>query len=319
MEADSKDTEINGEESNIKTLNSEAYSILKNIYSDIDGKIRYKEFEKSALLRLKHDIETFNEACVNQLNNQNTNLKQIAHDLKNYIGALLPLTDTLKEEYANSNTTITSSNKSEISECINCLRNGFDKAVILIEEILPKKKYFNSDIKSKNSLKLEKVNIRETINQIKLINSYELNKYNIVFDVDASGLSSDYIVTNKLHLNRILSNLISNAIKFCDKDKGNIIIGLEKELSCNPTSNKLEEYIIISVFNNTKSVNDNNNYKSDFEANKGHGMGLDIVKQLVGELDGEIKINNSFSTGFEVSVKLPMKNETELKITYEDL
>lgn len=59
-------------------------------------------------------------------------------------------------------------------------------------------------------------------------NSY-LNKHNIIFDVSIN-LDSDVIISNRNHLIRIIFNLVSNAIKFCDRknNEGRAVVSIDK-------------------------------------------------------------------------------------------
>lgn len=299
-----------------------ANSLFQDIIKDIDFRIRYKDFEKQGFENLKNKIEVLHNSCLRELKSKDNHLKQVVHDLKGCLASVIPSIELISDK----NNSIS---RSEYEECIKCLKVSADNALKLLEEILPKGNKGNLD--SNNSkIELKEVNIRNILQQIKLINSYYLEKYNIVFDYSIE-LESDYITSNRSHLIRILSNLISNAIKFCDKEngKGQVIVSIFKtqdEQIYFDTEPK--EYINISVFNNGNDIdvskiedllnnpkiytNDSylesinhlykssNGYNSDFV---NHGIGLQIVKKLVRELDGRIEARSKFG-GCEVTVEV---------------
>ncbi len=96
---------------------------------------------------------------------------------------------------------------------------------------------------------------------------------------------------------RIMNNLVDNAIKYSDADSEIVI----------STSNETDEYIKVMVEDSGKGISseDKDHIFSRFYRtasaratdNQGSGLGLAIVKHLVNSLNGEVGVQNSKSKG----------------------
>ena len=116
---------------------------------------------------------------------------------------------------------------------------------------------------------------------------------NILFNPQHQGtINADFQA-----FERIMNNLVDNAIKYSEKDSQIII----------STSNESDEYIKIMVEDNGEGISseDKDHIFSRFYRtasaratdNQGSGLGLAIVKHLVNSLNGEVGVQNSESKG----------------------
>ena len=116
---------------------------------------------------------------------------------------------------------------------------------------------------------------------------------NIVFNPQHQGnINADFQA-----FERIMNNLVDNAIKYSEKDSQIII----------STSNESDEYIKIMVEDSGEGISseDKDHIFSRFYRtasaratdNQGSGLGLAIVKHLVNSLNGEVGVQNSESKG----------------------
>jgi len=120
-----------------------------------------------------------------------------------------------------------------------------------------------------------------------------------------SKISKDlYISTDPRLLERVLRNLISNALKFTDK--GGVRVRLKSItnsiiLSVIDTGkgipNKLQE-IIFEEFSQIPS-------KNELVENSGAGLGLSIAKRLTSKIGGELIIRSTENLGSIFSIRLP--------------
>ena len=105
------------------------------------------------------------------------------------------------------------------------------------------------------------------------------------------------ILADSQAFERIMNNLIDNAIKYSENDSKIIIA----------TSNEIDEYIKVIVEDNGSGISpeDKDHIFSRFfrtasaraTDNQGSGLGLAIVKHLVNSLNGEVGVQNSESKG----------------------
>jgi two-component system aerobic respiration control sensor histidine kinase ArcB len=119
------------------------------------------------------------------------------------------------------------------------------------------------------------------------------------------------IVSNSLNLQRILVNLVSNAVKFTDKGYVKILVTVEKYLD---QINK----VIIRVEDTGKGI-PADKYDYIFErftrltpsnggTYKGTGLGLSVVKYLVEELQGTIELTSMVGQGSVFTCTFPLQN-----------
>jgi signal transduction histidine kinase len=113
------------------------------------------------------------------------------------------------------------------------------------------------------------------------------NKITIFNNIDDIELP---VFLNKISLKQILFNLLSNAIKF-SKNNANIYISASIESG----------NLIIEFQNSSKDATNQN-----FEIGK-NGLGLFIVKSLIEQQSGGLKIENKKNTGTIVTMSLPFK------------
>lgn len=138
---------------------------------------------------------------------------------------------------------------------------------------------------------------------------------NIVFDTDIEELIISFDMEK---MERIILNLISNAVKFRKENKGKIIISI--------THN--DEFVNIRVKDNGIGISKNNIDKifgkyvrlNDERSiiKEGTGIGLSLVKSLVKLHDGEVTVDSEIGKWTEFNIKIPNRTSIKESIdTYE--
>ena len=132
---------------------------------------------------------------------------------------------------------------------------------------------------------------------------YYANSSSIHFEVDISG--EEEFINDEFRVRIILSNLISNAIKYQKDKEGNKKIGIkviqtkekaEIQISDNGVG-ILEEHLknIFKMF-----------FRADVEKS-GSGIGLYIVKEALEKLNGTIDVNSKRNLGTSFQISIPSK------------
>lgn len=126
------------------------------------------------------------------------------------------------------------------------------------------------------------------------------------FKLDTTGLHVPQLQADPYRLQQILANLISNAIKFSDKG----------EIEVRARSEQLEQsYRITFVVKDTGIGIDESLHTSIFDTfvqednsssrkHEGAGLGLSIVKELVGMMDGQLSLESAPGQGSRFLVEL---------------
>jgi signal transduction histidine kinase len=118
------------------------------------------------------------------------------------------------------------------------------------------------------------------------------------------------LITNKIALEQIFINLISNAIKYSDKDHTKIDIQLikhkeEYELTVRDNGSGIAPENINSVFKLFYVA-----AKQDRNGKQGTGIGLATVARLLEHMDGRITVDSQLGEWTEFKIHLPKKVKT---------
>ncbi|WP_339686807.1 GAF domain-containing sensor histidine kinase [uncultured Nonlabens sp.] len=118
------------------------------------------------------------------------------------------------------------------------------------------------------------------------------------------------LITNEIALKQILINLISNAVKYSDKDHTHIDIKLikhqeEYELTVRDNGSGIAPENINSVFKLFYVA-----AKQDRNGKQGTGIGLATVARLLEHMDGRITVESQLGEWTEFKIHLPKKVKT---------
>lgn len=122
-------------------------------------------------------------------------------------------------------------------------------------------------------------------------------------DVDVENeLKSSFIVADQAHIEQVISNLLGNAIKY-SKAVIDIKIRMYEEgmytcVSINDNGLGIAEDDLKLIFNKYTRVAKTTNIK-------GHGIGLNYVKRIVGKHQGFIEVSSKVDVGSVFTIKLP--------------
>lgn len=241
------------------------------------------------LRKLSLQQHNYNELLLKK-NEQIENFAYIAaHDLKsplNQISSLVKLIWTKKNQ-----------NLIQFNQHFEYIIESSEKLKTLIDELLV---YSKSESFDKNSCEL--ISLTSLIEDSKkLIPPTENCAIKLLSDVE-------FIRTNKTAISLIFNNLISNSIKYCDKEKCLIEIELKEDkgfyhLLFKDNGPGIHTSLLSKVFNPFEAKG------KDKFGQTGTGLGLSFVKKIVDNLGGSVSIKNLEKDGVEVSfkIKIPTK------------
>lgn len=213
----------------------------------------------------------------------------VSHDLKAPIRHVNQYVELIKDEVNEKET-------SSINHYLNKIEESSSHAMELIDGILRYSRSINSyDSESSN------------ISLTKLIENI-IDNYNSDNSIRCTAcIEVNEITTSRVALSQILTNIISNAIKYNDKEDGFVKIF---------TSNDGDFYTFEIVDNGIGIPKDqldsifNLFYMVD-EANLTHinrnGIGLNIVNKLVQNSGGKISVSSKYGKGSSFKFSIPMQ------------
>lgn len=254
-----------------KELNQGQLKSLKSLANQV---VSLFELRKSKLLL---------ERLTNDLENRNLELEKFArvaaHDIKSPLNNISGLTELLVSQYADK----LDADGITMMQMLNVSSETLRE---LVDGILEHSKADHIGIETQSQFDLYKL-IRECI--LLLDNQ---SKYSFKINFNAT-----IIVANKIALQQILLNLISNAIKYNDQEKVEIDINFAED----------SDYYTFEVTDNGVGIDPKYQDKifdifeivsvEDRFGKRGTGIGLSTVKKLVQVLGGQIRVESVVGQG----------------------
>lgn len=282
---------------------------------------RYRQKQKTNDLLRKHSIEIKQKQ--KEIEKQNIKLEEQAKSLKE--------TDKLKSRFFSNishefrtplsliigplESLIPKTKNKQLKHQLNLILRSAHKLSGLINQILDLSKIDKGSL----TVKLQYGNINKEVGFIaELFASYARERnLELIFEQAANEI---YCYFDKEKLEKILNNLISNAIKNTNKGKIKVAINSkEKEiiLIVGDTGKGIAKEDLPYIFDRFYMVESNNS--PDYV---GSGIGLAFTKELVQLLKGDIRVVSEIDKGSIFTVKLPIDkavfNNNEYLIIDED-
>src|SRR5579859_1940451 len=221
----------------------------------------------------------------NEIKARNVELEQFAyvvsHDIKSPLNNIIGLTDLLKSHgIANTG--------KESEEIMSLLTNSTVRLKNLIDGVISHCIAGSAAIYEKSEIDLENL-FKEIIDLLDA-------RHEFVFTYD---LKPNRILSNEVAINQIFMNLVSNAIKYNEKE----------QVKININSSGDDEFYFFSIKDNGQGI-DEKEFSKIFETfvtlgtkdrfnNIGTGIGLSTVRKLIEKMGGTIQVISEVGVGSE--------------------
>jgi CheY-like chemotaxis protein len=188
----------------------------------------------------------------------------------------------------------------KISQSGNLLLNLVNSALLI-------SKYENKKLE----LYPEPVSWSELIQEIEVTIRGMANKKGILFTVDSIGEPIGFVTVDKLNLQKIILNLLSNAVNFTNEG-GNVSLLYEKlaqpvgkntaKIMVRDTGIGMSKSFMARMYEPFMQEK-----STSIKGTSGAGLGLSIVKKLVELMGGHIEVVSELGRGTEFTVDLPIQ------------
>lgn len=267
----------------------------------IKGKLYYiivmseRTQERNNELVLKDEIDSAERA--NKA--KSVFLSNMSHDIRTPLNAIIGYT-TIASECIDK--------KEKVSEYLSKILSSGNLLLRLVNDILD----MSSIESGKFSLNESEVDLSEVLHGIKTIVYGEIEGKKLEFDIDISGIKHEQVYCDRMRLEQLLLNLITNSVKFTNENGKISVVITEHE-----TEDKdISDYEII-VRDNGIGMSQSfvNKMFEPFERERtstvsrteGTGLGLAISKKIIDMAGGTIKVKSKQGEGSEFTVHLPFK------------
>ena len=260
-------------------------------------------------------------------------LNNMSHDIRTPINAIVGFTELAKKKI---------DNKQAVTDYLDNILVSSKHLISLVNDVLDMSRIdsgvFNLD---KTEVKLS-----DLIEDLRIIIQTSLDEKEQNFSIDMSKIIHPVIITDKVRLNQILLNILSNAVKYTGKG-GTISFSVEerkykkpsedetkrsrsakksKGVKTVPESEKTVEAQPVSLYefkikDNGIGISDSfqkiifdsfaREEKASVKNIQGTGLGMSISKKIVEQLGGTISVSSKEGEGSEFTVQIPCEYKPE--------
>lgn len=158
---------------------------------------------------------------------------------------------------------------------------------------------------SEFTIRKEAFEIRSAIKSISKTMEQFASKKGLTFTTSIGEGLNQELYGDKLRINQVIQNLVSNAIKYTEKGFVNLILDYKNgklEMICSDTGQGISKEAMKYLFDPFVRFNDDKNHFI-----QGTGLGLSVVKKIVEKMDGEITVSSEINQGSTFTVVIPMQ------------
>ena len=261
------------------------YQLDERDFSEIP--FLFNDFERMRI-KLKEDEEEkkLSEDAAREL------VSNISHDLKTPLTAIRGYVEGILDGVASS--------PQKTRDYLNTIYNKTNDMTSLIDELL----YYSQVAEKYMSYKYEKIYVKDFFDEYVKDLYLELDTIKIKFEYIVNVGRSTVIDMDKEQIKRALNNIVSNAVKYMDKE--------EPEIHFRVT--ETSDAINIQISDNGRGIDEKDLphiferfYRSDVSRNTklgGSGIGLSIVKKVIENHEGSVVAMSKPGVGTEVGIEL---------------
>lgn len=262
----------------------------------------YINFDQTTLTHIIHNVYLRAQTSFQyqqEINRMSSHLLNMAHELKNPLNAILGFSQRLQKSATYSTVSKDEKNLKRIINNSNRIRQ-------LIDELLDLGRMSSDKIE----LKIADVNINQVVKDVFEQQKIYADAHNLDLSYAVFGMDvqCNKIQADPLRMYQIISNLVSNALKYTDSGGVNVSLRWvegdtrQLQIEVKDTGIGLDEEDLPAIFDQYQKVE----HKIQKEVDS-TGLGLPITLELVKQHNGHISVESERGKGSTFSVLIPEK------------
>ena len=265
---------------------------LRGYYSDVTETVREDRAQRDALADALVAAEHANKAKTAFLNN-------MSHDIRTPMNAIVGFT-ALASSHIDQ--------KEQVQDYLNKITVSSQHLLSLINDVLDMSRIESG----KMTLDEAQIHLPDLIHDLRTIIHANIKAKQLDLNIDTQDVMNEDIITDKLRLNQVFLNILSNAIKFTPNG-GRISFLVSEKPSPIPEHAVFEfrikdtgigmsmefQKMIFDAFTREKT--------STVSGIQGTGLGMAITKSIVDMMGGTISVNSEEGKGTEFIVTIPCR------------
>lgn len=266
------------------------HQVLRGYHSDVTDIVQEDQRQKEVLVQALASAERASRAKTAFLNN-------MSHDIRTPMNAIVGFT-TLASEHLDD--------RELVRDYLDKIAVSSQHLLSLINDVLDMSRIESGNV----NLDESEVHLPELIGDLRTIVQANVDAKHLEFSVDTQGIVSEDIVTDRLRLNQILLNILSNAIKFTP-DYGAISLSVTERPLSEPCKTSFEFRIKDTGIGMSEEFRErifeafSRERTSTVSGIQGTGLGMAITKSIVDMMGGTITVSSEEGKGSEFVVVLP--------------
>lgn len=251
----------------------------------------------------RNQLEELNAENEKLLRSKTMLMATVTHDLQTPLGSIIGFSDLI------SNSEINSKQK----QYLDNIKESADYILKLVSDLVDFSKLENSRITIEESSFNLKTLIENTCRTLE----HSAENKNIELNWVSDDKLEDNIISDPYRIKQVLTNLISNAIKFTQEGTVEVLAYIKNQsvfISVTDTGIGIAKESHANVFKEFTQANDGIEKKFG-----GTGLGLTISKKIIELLGGTIELQSEEGKGSEFTIIIPYQKGKKTKPTHQQV
>lgn len=231
-----------------------------------------------------------------------TFLNNMSHDIRTPMNAIIGFTELASEHI---------DDKKLVAEYLDRIRHSSDHLLSLINEVLDMSRIEAG----KMTLDEKEENLESIVTELKDLVQGEVRAKKQTFNLNITPLKNANVMCDKLRLNQVLINVVSNSIKYTDEG-GTISLSLAEkdrhgseyakyEFIIEDNGMGMDEEFLSKIFEPFSRVQ-----STTVSGIQGTGLGMPISKNIIDMMGGHIDIESKPGKGTKTTITFEFKHAT---------